>query len=152
MAVMSRMLRRWRSESGAELIELALVLPILLLLCAAIIDFGFLFRSWETAVNAAREGARVGSLPNYADADVYARVNLYMQAAGIDPGAYVSNVQPTSLAVGPGSVQARAVSVTVTHQFIIFDPISAFFGGGIGSVDVTGVAEMRLEQQAVAGP
>jgi Flp pilus assembly protein TadG len=152
MAVISRMLRRWRSESGAELIELALVVPILLLLCAAIIDFGFLFRSWETAVNAAREGARVGALPGYSETDVLNRVDLYMQAAGLQDADYTRAMADTTFPVGALTVQARAVSVTITHQFIIFDPISAFFGDGIGSVDVTGRAEMRLEQQAVAGP
>jgi len=149
---MSRRLRGWRSESGAELVELALVLPILLLLGAAIIDFGFLMRSWETAVNAAREGARVGALPGYSETDVLNRVDLYMQAAGIDGANYSRAMENTTFAVGGSTVQARAVSVTVTHEFIIFDPITAFFGGGIGSVDVTGRAEMRLEQQAVAGP
>ena len=51
--------RRRRSDSGAELIELAIVLPILLIVVAGIVDFGFLFRRYEAITNAAREGARV---------------------------------------------------------------------------------------------
>ena len=67
--------RRLRSHRGAELIEMAIVTPILMLIIGAIIDFGMLFRSWEAVTNAAREGARVGVLPAYtADDDVRARV------------------------------------------------------------------------------
>ncbi len=60
-----RLRRRGRREDGAELIELAIVLPILLLVVAAIIDFGFLFQRYEAVTNAAREGARIAVLPGY---------------------------------------------------------------------------------------
>ena len=46
------------------LIEFALVLPVLLLLVVGIIDFGFAFNQWNTAQNAAREGARVAAVSN----------------------------------------------------------------------------------------
>ena len=152
MALSGRLLRRWRSESGAELIELALVIPILLLVCAAIVDFGFLFRSWETGVNAAREGARVGSLPGYGDADVLARIDLYMAAAGIDPAAYTREVTPETITAGAFTMSARSVTVTVTHDFVILSPIQTFWGGSVGSVDVTARAVMRTEAQAATGP
>ncbi|MGH7900011.1 MAG: TadE/TadG family type IV pilus assembly protein, partial [Candidatus Binatia bacterium] len=61
----SRLVRRWLSESGAELVEFAFVLPVLLLLIAAIADFAFLFQSYEVATNAVREGARLAVLPGY---------------------------------------------------------------------------------------
>ena len=50
-----------------------------------IIDFGFLFQRYEIVTNAAREGARIAILPGYADADVQARVNQYLTAAGLTP-------------------------------------------------------------------
>ena len=139
--------RRWRTESGSELIELALVIPILLLVCAAIVDFGFLFRSWETVTNAAREGARVGSLPNYQDNDVIDRVELYMAAAGI-PQTVVTNVSAETLVTGAGTMTVRAVTVRMTHDFVILSGFQDFFGGGFGSVDVAARAVMRTESQA----
>ena len=67
MAALTRRRARWSDESGAELIEFALSLPILLLLVVlGIIDFGLLFRRYEVVTNAAREGARVAILPGYA--------------------------------------------------------------------------------------
>lgn len=60
---MSSFTRRVRSERGAELIEFALVFPVLLLVVLGIVDFGFLFQRMEVVTNAAREGARIAVLP-----------------------------------------------------------------------------------------
>ena len=65
-----RRLARYASDKGAELIEMALVLPILLMIFAGIIDFGFMFQRYEVLTNAAREGARMGTLPGYSQADI----------------------------------------------------------------------------------
>ena len=72
MAVTTRR-ASWRDARGAELIEFAIVLPIFVLLTAAIFDFGMMFRTYEAVTNAAREGARVGVLPTYQPTDVQAR-------------------------------------------------------------------------------
>jgi hypothetical protein len=57
MAAMN-LYRRLACEKGAELIEFALVFPLLLLVMFGIMDFGLLFQRYETVTNAAREGAR----------------------------------------------------------------------------------------------
>jgi len=48
-----------RSESGTQLVELALVLPILLALFAATAEFGRYFYSYSTLAKATRAGARM---------------------------------------------------------------------------------------------
>ena len=50
--------KRKSRESGQSLVEFALVLPILLMLLCAIIDFGWFYYNQITLNNAAREGAR----------------------------------------------------------------------------------------------
>ncbi len=60
---------RWHSERGAELIEMVVVLPLLLLVLFGIIDFGFMFQRYVVLTNAAMEGARVGILPGYDTGD-----------------------------------------------------------------------------------
>ena len=75
--------RAWTDERGAELIEFAFALPILLLVVAGIVDFGILFQRYETVTNAAREGARIGILPDYSEADIQGRVNTYLAASGL---------------------------------------------------------------------
>ena len=62
-----------RSQAGAELVEFALVLPILLLVFGGIVDFGLLLQRQQVITNAAREGARLAVLPGYAIADVDGR-------------------------------------------------------------------------------
>jgi Flp pilus assembly protein TadG len=68
---MAALMRRWRSERGAELVEFALVTPLMLVLIGGIVDFARLFQSYEVVTNAAREGARLAALPGY-DANNYA--------------------------------------------------------------------------------
>ena len=51
------------SERGSNVIEMAIVLPLLLLLIMGILDFGFLFQRYVVLTNAAVEGARVATLP-----------------------------------------------------------------------------------------
>ena len=87
--------RRLACEKGAELIEFALVFPLLLLVMFGIMDFGLLFQRYETVTNAAREGARIAVLPGYAQADVQARVTQYLAASGLTATPTVRLYRPT---------------------------------------------------------
>ena len=48
-------------ESGAAVVELAIVLPLLLIIVFGIIEFGFLWLQSHYIANAAREGARIAA-------------------------------------------------------------------------------------------
>ena len=52
--------RRRRRESGTSVVEMAFVLPLLLLLVFAVGDFGIAYTRWNSLTNAVREGARTG--------------------------------------------------------------------------------------------
>jgi Flp pilus assembly protein TadG len=52
---------RGRDAGGNATVELALVLPFLLLVVAGIVDLGFLYWEKHILTNASREGARAGS-------------------------------------------------------------------------------------------
>src|SRR5215510_5416377 len=47
-----------RDDSGVQLLEVAIVIPILLLLFGAVAEFGRYFYEYSTAAKAARVGAR----------------------------------------------------------------------------------------------
>ncbi len=97
----------WRSERGAELIEFAMVMPILILLLAGIFDFGMMFRSLEAVTNAAREGARVGVLPGYEDpANVRARVDAYLVGSGLTGSYPLPEVETVPVATPAGTFTA----------------------------------------------
>jgi len=155
-AMTSRIRRLGRSEEGSELIEMAIITPVLLMILAGIVDFGFMFRSWETVTNAAREGARVGVLPAYGCADggpAEARVVAYLTAAGIAvPPAGKIVPAPVTFATPAGSLTACQVDVTVTQSLPSLTFIIPFFGGSLTSVDLFASSVMRSETQAVPGP
>jgi hypothetical protein len=56
------MLGRTNNEHGAAAVEMALVLPILLLLVFGIIEFGFIFNRYISVTHSAREGVRLLAL------------------------------------------------------------------------------------------
>ena len=116
MAALNRILKRLgRSESGAELIEFALTLPLLLLLVLGMIEFGFLFQEYEVVTNAAREGARIAVLPTYSATqtarqnNATARVNLYLNNAGLNSSL---EIQPNLRTHPPGKGETARRATT----------------------------------------
>lgn len=150
-------LKRLRSERGAELIEFALVFPVLLLVVLAIVDFGFLFQRMEVITNAAREGARIAVLPGYDAADVRARILDYVNTGGIptttspaNPQVLVNMAFSIPMPAGTTPLSGKRVEVIYTHQYAFIGPIAGWFGGSFTSVPIRGVAIMRDEIAAVA--
>ena len=145
--------KRMRSERGAELIEFALVLPLLLLLVLGMVDFGFMFQRYEVMTNAAREGARMAVLPGYLAADVKARVCSYIQGGGVpiagscpDPTNPTITYSSTNISLGGGaSVSGKKVVVAYTNSYLFIGPIAAMFGGKFSTTPITTVAIMRDE-------
>ena len=70
-----RGMRGFRSERGAALVEFALVVPLLMLMMCATIDFGLAVYTLNNLTAAAREGGRYG--------------------AALDQSAWTSNSAPT---------------------------------------------------------
>jgi Flp pilus assembly protein TadG len=148
---------RLKSERGAELIEFALIFPLLLLVLLGIIDFGFLFQRYEVLTNATREGARLATLPNYAEADVQDRVCDYLTAGGVPTTAGcvgasnpVVNLADETIAV-PGSptpINVKRVTVAYNHNFMFIGPIVGLMGGSwTNAKTITTEAVMRTEIQ-----
>jgi Flp pilus assembly protein TadG len=54
--------RKRKRERGVAAVEFALILPVFLALVLGAIDFGYFFYVTEVVTNAAREGARAGSV------------------------------------------------------------------------------------------
>lgn len=86
MPIATSMRRPARAEGGQALVELALVLPVLLLILLGIIQFGSLFRDYIALTDATRVGARQAGVarslqpPSSRDPAIIARV----QKAGVN--------------------------------------------------------------------
>ena len=134
-----RMKRIWKTrkgEKGQNLVEFALVVPLLLLLVIGIAEFG---RAWMTKnilTGAAREAVRIMAVQTGNVATATARADNILNSAGITTG-YNIDIPTTSVAFDP-------VSVTVTYQFPIL------FAGFIPGLDnttipLTSTTTMRRE-------
>jgi hypothetical protein len=152
-----RLLRRWRSEDGAQLVEFALVLPLLLLVVLGIAEFGFIFQRYEVVTNAAREGARIAVLPGYNNDDVETRVRAYLTAGrvpatGGNPPAPLVAVNTTDVAIPLGGglppINGKRVTVTYTYNYMFLSVIGAWFGASYTTTPLVAVAEMRTEMVA----
>jgi Flp pilus assembly protein TadG len=152
-AVVRDVRKRLGGERGAELLELAITLPILLVVFAAMIDFAVLFQRYQVVTNAAREGARVGILPDYGTADVQARVNSYLAQSGLTDTAPAPGVNYESVEVTPGGATMTVVRVVVQypHQFIFLGPAVALVGGG-PKADIMLAAAATMRQELAAAP
>ena len=112
-------------DHGAAAVELALILPVLILLLGGIIDFGLAFNAQISATHAAREGARAAVVEAPDPVSV-------ANAAFSAPAATGS----ASLAAGcgGGGEQARVV------VSVAYDP---FFLAFLGGADLSSEAVMR---------
>ena len=79
-----------RRRSGMAMLEFLIVLPVLITLLFATIEFGIVLKRWQTISNAAREGARFASLGRETcnsaalEGEILTRVRAYADSAGID--------------------------------------------------------------------
>ena len=79
-------MKRMRSEKGAALLEAAITVPMILLVCVGIFEFGRAYQTWQVLTNAAREGARMAVIQGTSDADIKARVVAYMVNGALPDG------------------------------------------------------------------
>jgi Flp pilus assembly protein TadG len=147
-------------ERGQAVIELALTLPLLLLVVLGMFDFGLLFQRYEVVTNAAREGARVGVLPEYTTTNASQRALDYLAVGGLNGptracGAAItagsrcaSAVVSTTTITGSSPAQTvNQVTVTVEydHAHVFVGPIISLFGGSLGTTRLRSVSTMRVE-------
>jgi Flp pilus assembly protein TadG len=123
-----------KNESGQAMVELAVALPILLLLVFGIIDFGWLFYNKMGVENASREGARY-AIVNADSASVTADVTALAKDICLD--ADDTNVTLT--------ISGSVAIVTVTKNVHVLTPLAGIFAGG-QTVEMTSTTKMRIDE------
>jgi Flp pilus assembly protein TadG len=137
------------SEDGVALVELALVLPILVLLLFGMLDFGKAFNYWIDEAHLANEGAR------------WAAVNRNPGGSGATLQEYIrAQANTDELENGGTASVADALAVCITFPAgtsNVGDPVKVtvrttyswmgFIAGrmGLTSTTIQGQATMRLE-------
>lgn len=101
-----------KGAQGQELVELAILVPILLLISFGVLDMGRLFHASITITNAAREGARYGTFDPSDVAGIINATYAEAQSSGVDLSTSTITV---SCPEGCGS--GLSVRVTINYPF-----------------------------------
>lgn len=134
-----------RSERGAALVELAFVMPILLVVVYAILDFGIAVNYWLNENHLAASGARLAVVdyePSSGTLEEYIRNQA--ETAELRDGATVTISYPDGCSIGD------PVKVTVEYEYAW---LSFLTDGSLvdafdldASSTIRGTATMRLER------
>jgi Flp pilus assembly protein TadG len=111
-----------RSEKGAALIEAAITVPIILLICVGIFEFGRAYQTMQVLTNAAREGARMAVITASTDAAVAARVRSYMQAGSL-PNHATATVTVVRDVAMTGADTGSSIVIDYPFQFMVLNPV-----------------------------
>src|SRR5512135_1353761 len=127
-------------EKGTSAVEFALILPLLLLMLFAIIEFGFVLYDKAVITNASREGARMGILmrtPRVPVATIQATVSAYCANNLISFGT----TTPTTTVPVPCPTSGTDNDITVTvaypYKFLV---LPNFLSSVTGQIDLTAVS------------
>lgn len=120
---------------AAVAVELAVCAPVMFAMLFGIIEFGWLFTVRHTMVNAAREGARFGSLSGVDADEIEARVRESLDPMGLNSHASVN--------ISEAEPDDPVVTVEVTIPQAEVSLVGDFFHFNMGTL--RGVASMRKE-------
>jgi Flp pilus assembly protein TadG len=136
--------RRVRGESGQALVEMALILPVLLLLALGIVEFGRAFNAKQVVTDAAREGARLAVVndPAITQDSVTASVRTSLTRGGMPAANATVEFDKTTnwRVVG----QMQTVYVSIPYRFGFFGP---FVKAAYGSETITLAARISMRNQ-----
>lgn len=135
---------RLADERGTAVIEMALSLPLLLVLVLGILDFGKAFNYWNDVNHLAAEGARYAAVNRSPDGgDLKTYIKERADTPELRSRARVCIEFPTGVAKVGEPVR---VKVTADYEWLPFlDSPPAPLNGIRTSTTLTGSAEHRLE-------
>jgi len=142
------------SEQGQDLVEFALLLPLLLLMLLGIIEFGIAVFDYNSIANLGREIARFGSVHPSTDAlDEFIFNDTkteYTEEIRRWTRGLISDTETLSITYAlndPGSVLSSTVQVTVTYKYqFLTGPVILALGGN-STLDLRAVSTMYTERQ-----
>lgn len=123
-------------QNGQALVEMAFVLPLLLLILFGIIEFGRALYITNTLTNAAREGARRASVTPSPPLDVAGLESFVESCIPFDKAGLVVDITPVSPAHGVDTIK-----VAVNLPFHTTVPIMGMLDG----ITLKGEASMMYE-------
>lgn len=126
----------FKSQKGQALVEMAFILPLLIMLIFGIIDFGRVFHAYLTLDHAGREGARLASLQDD-DGDIQTKIDS--AAAGLDTSKLTVSLSPEGESNRPSGTDVT-VKLTYTIDFL-----TPFINSLAKPITLTDTTVMRVE-------
>jgi len=154
LAKLSTLKGKLRDDSGATIVEFAIVLPLVLLLIFGIIEFGLLIYNKQILTNACREGGRAGvqqaappgvtQSPNRYDVGQiqtvvqnYCSANLVTFGNSVNPLKFLSPVSSAYVDYCPVFASPPAklqVKISYDYQFLVLpNIITGLFSGNMNN-------------------
>jgi Flp pilus assembly protein TadG len=132
------------NDHGQALVEIALILPVLLLLVLGIIEFGRAFTDQQAVTDAAREGARHAVVDDdtITQDSVESAVRTALDRAGIPSDQATISFDRTTNWRNAGEMQT--VYVGVPHRFGFFGPLVRAL---TGSESITLAARVTMRNE-----
>jgi Flp pilus assembly protein TadG len=140
--------RHVRDTAGQALVEMALILPVLLILALGVVEFGRAFNAKQAITDAAREGARLAVVndPAITQDSVTASVRTALTRAGMPAASATVEFDKTGPPSGnwrdPGDMQT--VYVGMPYRFGFFGPLVK---AATGSETITLAARVSMRNQ-----
>ena len=116
-------------QKGAEIVEFALVLPLLLLILFGIMEFGIVFFDKAIITNASREGARAGVVsrsPVLSNDDITTIVNNYSVGL-VSFSSSVASPVVTMTTTTIAAEQFLTVKVEYSYTFLVLGNLMSLF-------------------------
>ena len=152
---------RKRKERGQSVVELALILPLLILIAIGVVEAGYAMRNHLVLSAANREGIRFAARGRFADESVAERVisaggvgrqadTTFLRSAGNDPNTGIILTHIPILE--DGTILSRTVYVSGTVSFSDTRPVtpadSRVDAGGVISRSITSANQINDDREA----
>lgn len=139
------MIKLLRDNRGQATVELALVMPILLLLVIGVFEFGRAWNQKQVITDAARQGARICAVANAAPSSFPNNVvDTTVQNALARAGIVAPSGQPVVTGFQSGTGKPCTVSISVPLNFVFLGPLIGWVNGA-ETFTLTSVFTMRNE-------
>jgi Flp pilus assembly protein TadG len=115
------------SDLGAAAVEFALILPVLVLLIFAIVDFGRMLSTKIAVTEAAREGARAAAVAGPDEAADRVNRLLAQLGDGVTPTITGCGADGSGPDNNPAGGDRTDATVTVTYRFSFVTPVGLLF-------------------------
>jgi Flp pilus assembly protein TadG len=143
-----------REESGVEVLEAALVLPLLFMLVLGIVWLGRAYNVYASITRAAREGARYAAAPTCSTCgsippsptQVQAVVDGALSAASLDPTKKLNYSFTRGTTLNQGSAYATETGVVVSFGYPVQLAIP-FTSLNNTTINISTTVQMRDENQ-----